>query len=682
MSRVAMFKNLKVRTSLVLVLIFFVVMLLAGAALGLLSLRANNDTFQQAVRTQNIRAALSEAIDHFKSTQVALGLTVEAIQNQQAQHQWERQEEQKAGLQEQQTVIAQLQGRLDEQSSRLEQQQAQLAEQESRLQQLASSVRAGDFAAAAASADAITTGSSSENNTEQSEAAALEASSTATAPFSAAAREAGADDSASALGFQRVILPPDGMAEMHLATAREQFERSQAAFSRFKELSEGETARVFTSVRNAYESLMNGGVQPLFDFLEKGDVEGYTAYKDGTGAYMQDDLYGTFQDFNDYQQKHTQAIQEAEVSHYQLIVRLVVAGIAVSLLISLAFYIFLDRVVLRPLTQAGQHFDRIANGDLTQRVEVTSSNEIGVLYEALRRMQESLTRTVSVVREGVEEIDLGSREIYSGNVDLSSRTEQQAASLQETAASMEQLAGTVRQNTDNANQADRLSQDASLVVQRGGTAVASVVSTMEAISASSGKIAEIVNVIDGIAFQTNILALNAAVEAARAGDQGKGFAVVAGEVRSLAQRSAQAAKEIKVLIEDSLDTIQSGARQADDAGSVMQELVSTVQGVTTIMGEISSASREQADGIEQVNIAIAQMDTVVQQNAALVEQATAAAGSLQEQAARLTEAVSVFKLNVNEIIEASEPEEPDYATQSDSSSATDGLPIPLLAPQA
>jgi len=352
-----------------------------------------------------------------------------------------------------------------------------------------------------------------------------------------------------------------------------------------------------------------------------------------------------------YQQRIIGRAYREEGEHYAIVLKLVGGAMVLCVLIALLAYAFLGRMVLRPLREAGTHFDRIASGDLTQRVDVRSRNEIGLLYEALRRMQESLTRTVSTVREGVEEITLGSREIFMGNTDLSSRTEQQAASLQETAASMEQLAATVRQNTDNALQADTLAKGASDVAQRGGDAVSAVVGTMNEISTSSGKMVEIVGVIDGIAFQTNILALNAAVEAARAGEQGKGFAVVAGEVRSLAQRSAQAAKEIKVLIEEAQQKVAAGAKQAGQAGDIMREVVGSVQGVTTIMGEIASASHEQSDGIEQVNQAVTQMDGVVQQNAALVEEAAAAAGSLQEQAARLTDAVAVFKINTSEVID-------------------------------
>ncbi|MEN4922862.1 methyl-accepting chemotaxis protein [Achromobacter spanius] len=325
--------------------------------------------------------------------------------------------------------------------------------------------------------------------------------------------------------------------------------------------------------------------------------------------------------------------------------------LAIALVLAVGCWLFISRTVLRPLHEAGDHFEKISGGDFTGRIEVRSTNEIGHLFGAIKRMQESLTRTVATVRRGVEEINVGSREISAGNTDLSSRTEQQAASLEETAASMEELASTVKQNADNARQANQLAASASDVAERGGSAVSEVVHTMQEISASSRKISEIVSVIDGIAFQTNILALNAAVEAARAGEQGKGFAVVAGEVRSLAQRSAQAAKEIKGLIEDSVTKVGAGSQQVERAGATMQEIVASVKRVTDIMGEISAASEEQSSGIDQVNRAVSQMDEVTQQNAALVEEAAAAAGSLQEQAQRLAEAVAVFKINAGEVIE-------------------------------
>lgn len=324
------------------------------------------------------------------------------------------------------------------------------------------------------------------------------------------------------------------------------------------------------------------------------------------------------------------------------IVMLAIAGL--SVLLAIGCWIFMSRTVLKPLGRAAGHFDRIAGGDMTGQIDVRSSNEIGTLFAGLQRMQQALSNTVARVRSGVEEINVGSREIADGNNDLSSRTEQQAASLEETAASMEQLASTVKQNADNAAQANGLAAGASAVAARGGEAVAEVVQTMSGISTSSRKIAEIVGVIDSIAFQTNILALNAAVEAARAGEQGKGFAVVAAEVRSLAQRSAQAAREIKGLIDDSVEKVSAGSMQVESAGATMQEIVVSVKRVSDIIAEIAAASQEQSGGIDQVNKAVSQMDEVTQQNAALVEQAAAAAGALQSQAQSLAEAVAVFRI--------------------------------------
>jgi methyl-accepting chemotaxis protein len=260
-------------------------------------------------------------------------------------------------------------------------------------------------------------------------------------------------------------------------------------------------------------------------------------------------------------------------------------------------------------------------------------------------MNDSLVRIVGEVRNGTDTIASASSQIAAGNLDLSGRTEQQASSLEETAASMEQLTATVKQNADNARQANQLAVTASGVALKGGSVVAEVVGTMGAINASSRKIVDIIGVIDGIAFQTNILALNAAVEAARAGEQGRGFAVVAAEVRNLAQRSAAAAKEIKTLIGDSVDKVEEGSKQVAQAGKTMDEIVDSVKRVTDIMAEITAASQEQSSGIEQVNQAITQMDQVTQQNAALVEEAAAAAASLQEQANNLSQAVSVFKLD-------------------------------------
>ena len=321
---------------------------------------------------------------------------------------------------------------------------------------------------------------------------------------------------------------------------------------------------------------------------------------------------------------------------------LALAGIALALGALFAWRV--ARSVTRPLARAVKAAESVAGGDLSQRIEAGAGDETGRLLHALQDMQDRLAGAVRAIRGGAETISSASGQIAAGNADLSSRTEEQAASLEETAASMEELASTVKQNADNASQADRLAAGACAIAERGGSAVSAVVGTMQEISASSRKISEIVSVIDAIAFQTNILALNAAVEAARAGEQGKGFAVVAGEVRSLAQRSAQAAREVKALIEDSAGKVADGSRQAQEAGATMQEVVASVQRVTDIMGEIAAASREQASGIEQVNRAVAQMDVVTQQNAALVEQAAAAAGSMQDQARELVGAVGVFRL--------------------------------------
>jgi methyl-accepting chemotaxis protein len=286
---------------------------------------------------------------------------------------------------------------------------------------------------------------------------------------------------------------------------------------------------------------------------------------------------------------------------------------------------------------------RIAEGDLSVAIELRNGDETSVLH-AIKAMRDSLARVVGQVRQGTDTMATASSQIASGNQDLSSRTEQQASSLEETAASMEELTSTVKQNADNARQANQLAVSASEVAVRGGSVVSQVVDTMSAINTSSRKIVDIIAVIDGIAFQTNILALNAAVEAARAGEQGRGFAVVASEVRSLAQRSAAAAKEIKGLIDDSVGKVAAGSQQVEEAGKTMEEIVASVRRVTDIMGEISAASHEQTQGIEQINQAITQMDQVTQQNAALVEEAAAAAGSLQEQAGSLSQLVGVFQL--------------------------------------
>ncbi|SFX50201.1 methyl-accepting chemotaxis protein [Janthinobacterium lividum] len=304
--------------------------------------------------------------------------------------------------------------------------------------------------------------------------------------------------------------------------------------------------------------------------------------------------------------------------------------------------------IVRPLRTAVEIARKVADGDLTAQIDASANDETGQLLQALKDMNTSLLNIVSEVRTGTDSIATSSTEIAAGNQDLSSRTEEQAGSLEETASSMEELTSTVKQNADNARQANQLAASAAQVAVKGGEVVAQVVGTMESINASSNKIVDIISVIDGIAFQTNILALNAAVEAARAGEQGRGFAVVASEVRNLAQRSASAAKEIKTLIGASVEQVNAGSMLVAQAGSTMTDIVDSVQRVSDIITEITAASSEQSVGIDEINRAIGQMDAVTQQNAALVEESAAAAESMQHQAHNLAQVVSVFKLNVQQ----------------------------------
>jgi methyl-accepting chemotaxis protein len=317
----------------------------------------------------------------------------------------------------------------------------------------------------------------------------------------------------------------------------------------------------------------------------------------------------------------------------------------VALLIGIGLAYVITRSITGPLQDAVLVAQTVASGDLTSDIKVRTTDETGQLLQSLKDMNESLKEIVSRVRVGTDTIATASSQIAGGNLDLSARTEEQASSLEETVASMEQLTSTVRQNADNARQANQLAASASGVARKGGEVVLQVVDTMNSINDSARKIVDIIGVIDGIAFQTNILALNAAVEAARAGEQGRGFAVVAAEVRNLAQRSATAAKEVKILIGDSVDKVDVGTKLVAQAGATMGEIVVSVQRVTDIMGEITAASEEQSAGIEQINQAMSQMDEVTQQNAALVEEAAAAAESLQDQAGNLAQVVGVFKLN-------------------------------------
>jgi methyl-accepting chemotaxis protein len=333
------------------------------------------------------------------------------------------------------------------------------------------------------------------------------------------------------------------------------------------------------------------------------------------------------------------AATQTESTRYALLC----GGLAIVLVA--LFYRLVLRSVQSPVSRCIAFAERVAAGNLSERLDTTRTDDIGRLQRALAEMQESLRGLVANVRNSTDSIAIASTEIATGNQDLSDRTEQTASNLQQAASSMEQLTGNVRQSADSARQANQLATSAAEVAARGGAVVAQVVATMEDINASSNKISDIIGVIDGIAFQTNILALNAAVEAARAGEQGRGFAVVAGEVRSLAQRSAEAAKEIKGLIGASVEKVEGGSRLVADAGKTMNEIVSSVQRVSDIIGEITAASTEQSDGIGQINVAVGQLDQMTQQNSALVEQSAAAAQSLKEQAARLSGLVGTFQLD-------------------------------------
>ncbi|MEL4014677.1 methyl-accepting chemotaxis protein II [Dryocola clanedunensis] len=385
----------------------------------------------------------------------------------------------------------------------------------------------------------------------------------------------------------------------------------------------------------------NQALGELIGFLENGNLDAYFAQATQGKQNALEEVYKRYIALNDrmYEQSYVASTADYRFAKWQI------AGLALALAaVIVLVWLGMRRILLKPLTVVIGHIREIANGNLTENINSDGRNEISQLAASVSHMQQELIVTVGSVRDGSDAIYSGATEIAAGNNDLSSRTEQQAASLEETAASMEQLTATVKQNAENARQASQLALSASETASRGGKVVDGVVRTMHEIAGSSKKIADITSVIDGIAFQTNILALNAAVEAARAGEQGRGFAVVAGEVRNLASRSAQAAKEIKSLIEDSVSRVDTGSVLVESAGETMSDIVSAVTRVTDIMGEIASASDEQSRGIDQVALAVSEMDRVTQQNASLVEESASAAAALEEQASLLTQSVAAFRL--------------------------------------
>lgn len=555
--------NLKVRTSLILVLLFFLLALISGAALGILSLKQNNYALQQIMQHQRAMTMLNASISAYKDGQNYLGRA---------------------------------------------------------LASYSQNVGAHDYTAASAWV------------------------------------EKGA-------GVAQAL---DASTTHLLELARSQFNGSEQRFERYKEQGQyiPELRDEFEQMVAAYDKLMAQGIPPLFDHILAGSPNDFNNHLMSMTNQLEDEVTNLEMLLSIEQQDLVEGHASRQGQQYGLVLKLVGLGMLSALLIAIVAYWFLSKMVLSPLRRIEGHFAQIAQGNLTDAIDHSSNNELGIVFQGLHHMQTELRGMVTSVREGVESIRRHALEINLGTDDLSSRSTQQAAALQQTAASMDELASTVRQNTDNAQEASGVALQSAKVAEEGGSAVASVVSTMEGISGSSKKISEIVSVIDSIAFQTNILALNAAVEAARAGEQGRGFAVVAGEVRSLAQRSAQAASEITGLISESQVQVNQGVQQVGHAGKVVGEVVQAVAGVSVLMNEISDASNEQSMGIDQVNRAVMEMDTVVQQNAQLVENTALSVAALEREAQRLTSLVAAFTVSPQNEVDATEASAPLLGSDS------------------
>ncbi|MGE4755453.1 methyl-accepting chemotaxis protein [Yersinia enterocolitica] len=439
-------------------------------------------------------------------------------------------------------------------------------------------------------------------------------------------------------------------ADKELKSSNAALENLKQKLAQFKAIDHAQIdPTLVNGVIDGWSGLIDQGVTPLYQAAMANNSAAYQDLAKKTVPVLSRQYGSVAENFNQAASKAIGVAKEQFAHLTKVSSMTLISALVAGLVILLATDRYLLANLVRPLDDIRAHFRVIASGQLDQPITDFGRNCVGKLFPLLRDVQASLANTVKAIRSSTDGIYHGAAEISAGNTDLSSRTEQQAAALEETAASMEQLTATVKHNADNAHHASQLAANASITAKKGGALVADVVHTMDEISASSRKIAEITTVINSIAFQTNILALNAAVEAARAGEQGRGFAVVASEVRNLAQRSAQAAKEIDSLITESVSRVSSGSALVESAGITMDEIVRSITNVTDLMGEIASASDEQSKGITQVGQAVAEMDSVTQQNAALVQQASRAAAALEEQATQLNQAVAVFKLQSDDV---------------------------------